>query len=332
MNIKYFLLMAFLSLTGVIQAQLHCTPNTPGFTNPVSSVSLPDPSVIWGNDGFFYLYATQDIGLVPIMRSRDLITWEHIGNAFTQESRPRFIDGGGSIWAPDINRIGNHWVLYYSLSKWGEIHKNGIGIAVADSPTGPFRDLGPLFISDEIGVTNSIDQFYIEDEGRKYLFWGSFHGLYGVELAHDGLSVKRNATKLKVAGNAYEAIYIHRKGDYYYLFASVDACCEGVKSTYKLVVGRSTSLFGPYLDKQGRRMLDNHHELVLRSNDHFKGPGHNAEFLTDREGTDWILYHAVNVRDPQGRKLMLDRVEWINGWPVINDGTPSLEISQKPRF
>ena len=93
MNIKYFLLMAFLSLTGVIQAQLHCTPNTPGFTNPVSSVSLPDPSVIRGNDGFFYLYATQDIGLVPIMRSRDLITWEHIGNAFTQESRPRFIDG-----------------------------------------------------------------------------------------------------------------------------------------------------------------------------------------------------------------------------------------------
>lgn len=153
-----------------------------------------------------------------------------------------------------------------------------------------------------------------------------------MELAHDGLSVKRNATKLKVAGNAYEAIYIHRKGDYYYLFASVDACCEGVKSTYKLVVGRSTSLFGPYLDKQGWRMLDNHHELVLRSNDHFKGPGHNAEFLTDREGTDWILYHAVNVRDPQGRKLMLDRVEWINGWPVINDGTPSLEISQKPRF
>ena len=166
MNIKYFLLVAFLSLTGVIQAQLHCTPNTPGFTNPVSSVSLPDPSVIRGNDGFFYLYATQDIGLVPIMRSRDLITWEHIGNAFTQESRPRFIDGGGSIWAPDINRIGNHWVLYYSLSKWGEIHKNGIGMAVADSPTGPFRDLGPLFISDEIGVTNSIDQFYIEDEGR----------------------------------------------------------------------------------------------------------------------------------------------------------------------
>lgn len=332
MNIKLLLFIPFLALTKALHAQSVSTSNTVGFTNPVSTVSLPDPSVIRGSDGFFYLYATQDIGLVPIMRSRDLTAWEHIGNAFTQESRPRFINGGGSMWAPDINRIGNRWILYYSLSKWGEIHKNGIGVAVADSPTGPFKDLGPLFISDEIGVTNSIDQFYIEDEGRKYLFWGSFHGLYGVELAHDGLSVKRDATRFKVAGNAYEAIYIHRKGDYYYMFASMDACCEGVKSTYKVVVGRSTALFGPYLDKQGRRMLENQHEVILQGNERFKGPGHNAEFLTDKKGVDWILYHAVDVDDPRGRKLMLDSVEWVDGWPVIGNGTPSLKIPQKPQF
>lgn len=332
MNIKHFLLVSLVALTGTLRAQLVEAPSATGFTNPVSMVSLPDPSVIRGGDGFFYLYATQDIGLVPIMRSRDLTTWEHVGNAFTKESRPCFIDGGGYMWAPDINRIGNRWVLYYSLSKWGEIHKNGIGVAVADSPSGPFKDLGPLFTSDEIGVANSIDQFYMEDEGRKYLFWGSFHGLYGVELAHDGLSVKRGVGKLRIAGNAYEAVYIHRKGGYYYLFASVDACCEGIKSTYKLVVGRSTSLFGPYLDKQGRRMLENQHEVVLQGNGRFKGPGHNAEFLSDKEGADWILYHAVDVRDPRGRKLMLDRVDWIDGWPVIGNGTPSLDMSQKPQF
>ena len=126
MNIKYFLLMAFLSLTGVIQAQLHCTPNTLGFTNPVSSVSLPDPSVIRGNDGFFYLYATQDIGLVPIMRS----VISSLGSTSAMLSHKKAVPAllmAEAVWAPDINRIGNHWVLYYSLSKWGEIHKNGIG-------------------------------------------------------------------------------------------------------------------------------------------------------------------------------------------------------------
>ena len=74
MNIKHFLLVSLVALTGTLRAQLVEAPSATGFTNPVSMVSLPDPSVIRGGDGFFYLYATQDIGLVPIMRSRDLTT------------------------------------------------------------------------------------------------------------------------------------------------------------------------------------------------------------------------------------------------------------------
>lgn len=83
------------------------------------------------------------------------------------------------------------------------------------------------------------------------MFWGSFRGIYGVELTEDGLAVKPGAEKKQIAGTAYEGTYIHKKKGYYYMFASTGTCCEGLKSTYQTVVGRSKSLWGPYQDKQG---------------------------------------------------------------------------------
>ncbi|GEM_PF-13120 len=294
------------------------------YNNPVIGYSLPDPTIIQANDGYFYLYATEDIRNLPIHRSKDLVYWEMVGTAFTDESRPTFEPKGG-IWAPDIEYINGQYVLYYSMSVWGGHWTCGIGAAVSDRPEGPFTDKGPLFISKEIDVENSIDQFYIEDKGKKYLFWGSFHGLYAIELSEDGLSVKEGAQKQKVAGNAYEAVYIHKRNGYYYMFASIGSCCEGVNSTYTTVAGRSENLFGPYTDKQGKRMLDNNHEIIIQANNRFVGTGHNSEIVTDDNGDNWIFYHAVDKENPAGRVLLMDRVEWQDEWPVIKGGTPSLE-------
>ncbi|HIU55403.1 MAG TPA: family 43 glycosylhydrolase, partial [Candidatus Gallibacteroides avistercoris] len=160
-------------------------------------------------------------------------------------------------------------------------------------------------------------------------FWGSFRGIYGIELSDDGLSVKPGAEKKQIAGTAYEGTYIHKHKGYYYLFASVGTCCEGVKSTYTTVVGRSKNLFGPYVNKQGRPMLENHHEVVIHKNDSFVGTGHNSEIVTDKNGDDWVLYHAVDLNNPGGRKLMLDRVRWKGGWPYVENSTPS-SVSDVP--
>lgn len=121
----------------------------------------------------------------------------------------------------------------------------------------------------------------------------------------------------QVAGTAYEGTYIHKRGGYYYLFASIGRCCEGLKSTYTTVVGRSKHLFGPYVDKKGESMLENHHEVLIDKNEAFVGPGHNSEIVTDDKGADWMFYHAVSVANPEGRVLMLDRVNWKKGWPVV---------------
>lgn len=320
MQIK-LLLLSFLSYSAGLMAE-----NT--YTNPVVDYSLPDPSVIKGDDGYYYLYATEDIRNLPIHRSKDLVNWELVGTAFTDETRPDFEPKGG-LWAPDINKIGDKYVLYYSMSVWGGEWTCGIGCAVADTPAGKFKDCGMMFRSNGINVQNSIDPFYIEDGGKKYLFWGSFHGIYGIELSDDGLKVKEGAKPVQVAGDAYEGTYIHKRDGYYYLFASIGRCCEGIKSTYTTVVGRSDKLFGPYLDKQGRSMSDNNHEVLIQKNESFVGTGHNSEIVTDKAGDDWMFYHAVKVSDPDGRVLMLDKIVWEDDWPSVKTNSPSLE-SEKP--
>lgn len=300
------------------------------YKNPVVDYSLPDPTVIKGDDGYFYLYATEDIRNMPIHRSKDLINWESVGTVFTKETRPTFEPKGG-LWAPDINKIGNRYVLYYSMSRWGGEWTCGIGVATAEKPEGPFIDHGMMFRSSDIGVQNSIDPFYIEENGKKYLFWGSFRGIYGIELSQDGLAVASGAVKKQIAGTAYEGTYIHKRNGYYYLFASTGTCCEGLKSTYQTVVGRSDNLWGPYVDKKGNLMLENNHEILIHKNKDFVGTGHNAELVADKNGDDWVLYHGVSVANPSGRVLLLDKVIWKEGWPTVK-GNSASKKAKKPLF
>lgn len=320
--------LAACSSSGPKEVEPEVTEET--YANPVIDYSLPDPTVIQGNDGYYYLYATEDIRNLPIHRSKDLVRWESVGTAFTDQTRPDFEPEGG-IWAPDINKIGDRYVLYYSMSVWGGEWTCGIGCAVADTPAGPFKDCGKLFRSNEINVQNSIDPFYIEDEGKAYLFWGSFRGIYAIELNPDGLSIKDGEKPRQIAGTAYEGTYIHKKNGYYYLFASTGTCCEGLKSTYTTVVGRSEHLFGPYLNKKGESMMDNQHEILIHKNDSFVGTGHNSEIVTDKEGNDWMFYHAVSVKHPEGRVLMMDQIVWQDGWPSVATASPSLK-AKKPRI
>ncbi len=298
----------------------------PTYHNPVIQRSAPDPTIIQISDGSFYLYSTEDIRNLPIYHSYDLVNWELVGTAFTESTRPTFEPNGG-LWAPDINYINGKYVLYYSMSVWGGEQTCGIGRAIADRPEGPFTDLGMLFRSNTIGVQNSIDQNYVEDDGKKYLFWGSFSGIYGIELTDDGLNIREGSEKRQIAGTAYEGTYIHKRGNYYYMFASTGSCCNGLNSTYTTVVGRSENLWGSYTDKQGRSMMQNFHEVLISRNDVFVGVGHNSEIVQDNAGNDWILYHGYSVAAPTERRVFLDKVIWVDDWPTVVGGTPSIEAA-----
>ena len=284
---------------------------------PVIDMSAPDPTVIRAEDGTFYLYATEDMRNIPIFHSANLVDWKLVGTAFTDNSRPKWLPKGG-IWAPDIQRVGGKYHLYYAKSVWGGEWDAGIGVAVSNNPAGPFVDRGCMFTSKQIGIQNCIDPFYIEDGGKKYLFFGSFHGIYGVELTADGLHVKQGAKPREVAGTFMEATYIRRRGGYYYLFGSTGTCCEGARSTYRITIGRSKSLFGPYVDKTGQRLLDNHYNILLDKDDSVLGPGHNAGLITDDAGNDYMFYHGFKASDPDaGRVVWLSRIVWADGWPSV---------------
>lgn len=299
------------------------------YRNPVINRSVPDPTVLRAADGTYYLYATEDIRNVPIFKSTDMVNWTFVGTAFTDETRPDFVKNDGNrragIWAPEVNYINGKYVLTCSMSTWGGHWTNGIGSAVSDSPEGPFKMVAnPMFIAKEIDVENSIDQTtFRDDDGKLYMFWGSFFGIYGVELNEDGTLLKDGTRKRQIAGTAYEGTYIHKKDGYYYMFASVGTCCEGLKSTYRTVVGRSDNLWGPYLNKQGESMMDNKHEVLIQGDDFFKGTGHNSQIVQDDAGSDYLYYHAYSVEKPNERVCLMDRIEWVEGWPYVKGGVPS---------
>ena len=290
------------------------------YTNPVITFSsVADPTVIRTDEGF-YLYATQTNSYwIPIYFSKDLVNWEFKRSAFRKATRPTedVLPGGGAFWAPEIRYINGKYVLYFSWAKWGDGSISYTAVATSDSPVGDFLNAKPLLITDDFG-SNCIDQFYYEEDGKKYMFVGSFNGIYVTELTDDGLSVKRGADgkpvlKKQVCGRAFEGTNIYKKGKYYYLFASINNCCpnNGMDSKYKVVVGRSENLLGPYVDRKGKDMLDNSWELVLEGDgETFFGPGHNSIIIPDDAGTDWMIYHSyVKENGTVGGRLgMLDRI------------------------
>lgn len=304
------------------------------YTNPVITFSsAADPTVIRTDEGF-YLYATQTNSYwIPIYFSKDLVNWEFKRSAFRKATRPTedVLPGGGAFWAPEIRYINGKYVLYFSWAKWGDGSKSYTAVATSDSPVGDFLNAKPLLITDDFG-SNCIDQFYYEEDSKKYMFVGSFNGIYVTELTDDGLSVKRGADgkpvlKKQVCGRAFEGTNIYKKGKYYYLFASINNCCDGINSRYKVVVGRSEKLLGPYVDRKGKDMLDNSWELVLEGDgETFFGPGHNSIIIPDDAGTDWMIYHSyVKENSTVGGRLgMLDRIVWSpDGWPTIKKCVPS---------
>ncbi len=319
-----------------------------GFYNPVFEPVLADPSVVFdSSDNTFYAYGTEDDWddgkggrYIPILRSTTLTDWEYVGNAFSR--KPSWKSDGG-LWAPDINKIDGKYLMYYAYSTWGD-ENPGIGLAISDRPEGPFTDQGKLFDSKEIEVPNSIDPFLYRDGSKKYLFWGSYsndahQGTYLIELTDDGRKIKKGAEKIKIAAGDFEAVMMYKRDNYYYFFGSKGSCCEGAESTYHVLVARSENLFGPYVDKEGQEIVERGNgTLILEGNNKYKGPGHVSNIVKDKNGTEWIFYHAIDSQHGKlsngtsRRMLMLDKINWEGNWPVIADKTPSIFSKTSPKF
>ncbi len=294
-----------------------------------TQVPAHDPVIALQNEQY---YAFTTGPGITIYSSKDKVHWKNSGRVFKSEpswARKVAPDFNGHLWAPDIIEHNNKYYLYYSVSAFGQ-NTSAIGVSINETldPTAtnykwidqgivvqsvPFRD-----------NWNAIDPAVIKDEnGTPWMSFGSFWGgLKLVKLNSDLISLAEPqvwydlATRPGVQYNPIEAPFIFKKDNYYYLFASFDFCCQGVKSTYKLAVGRSKYIEGPYIDKDGKSMLEGGGTIVLEGNKDWAGAGHNSVYTFDNQ--DYMIFHAYEMATNGTPRLRMLPMTWKEGWPTIN--------------
>lgn len=300
-------------------------------------VEVHDP-VMAREGGTYYVFSTGPG--ITIYQSDDLEHWRWVGRAF--DGQPEWAeraapDFTGHLWAPDIFEHDGRFYLYYSVSAFGR-NTSGIGVTVnaaldPSSPDYQWVDQGLLLRSvPNRDDWNAIDPAIIVDgDGTPWMSFGSFwDGLKLVKLdrslvrlaePQEWHSLAKRPTRESAPDDdpgdgAIEAPYIFRKNGWYYLFVSFDKCCRGMDSTYKIMVGRSKSVTGPYVDRAGTPMLAGGGTLVLEGTKNWVALGHNAAYTFDDR--DWLVFHAYETADNARQKLRILPIGWDDGWPVVD--------------
>lgn len=315
-------LLSLFSPTGARAASIHSlAPNIQG------DLSAHDPTLI-KQGSTYYVFSTG--GGIQIRTSPDLVTWTYAGTVFS--SIPSWVTSAvGSItdlWAPDIHYVNGTYYLYYAGSTFGS-NNSVIGLAtnVTLNPSDSryhWVDQGLVLRSTTSDNYNAIDpNLSFDGNGVPWLAFGSFWS--GIKLRRlDASTFKPSsadttiyALAQRAAPDALEAAYIFHHGSYYYLFASIDNCCQGANSTYKTVVGRSSSITGPYVDESGVRMDQGGYTILLQSSGNMRGPG--GESLYQDGSRTLLIHHWYDASANGAIKIYIRNVTWgSNGWPTLS--------------
>ena len=300
-----------------------------------------DPVLAHDGDRY-YLFHSGARGV--ILMSPDLVNWEWSGRIF--EKNPAWAQGVNrdfiDFWAPDISFFNDRWHVYYAVSSMGS-QNSAIGLATnntlnPDSPEYAWVDEGIVLQSQTGDAWNAIDPNVVLDEkGDPWLVWGSYwQGLYMRRLdAATGMLLESDDTTYHIAqrtrerdgDDSLEGAFIVQHDGMWYLFASYDHCCMGAASTYNVRVGRSDTITGPYVDRDGVPMLEGGGTRILSDYGTWVGPGHNGLLMNDDgpqdDGIDWIVYHAYH-KNTGAFKLRIESIAW------DDEGWPSLPSQEKP--
>jgi arabinan endo-1,5-alpha-L-arabinosidase len=321
------------------------------YINPIYARDFADPGILKVPNGY-YAYASQGLtakGMhnIQIAFSKDTVHWEAKADALPDKAHWA---NEQDYWAPHVIYNDGHYYLFYNAKT--NFSGQGIGVAKANSPEGPFIDSGKPLIYGESYI--HIDAYVFEDSetNRYWLCWGSCFqaiklreldaSLLDFALGSETIEILRPETNHLFA-SLHEAAWIHRRFDpflkqqFYYLFSSGSNAFGS--DSYGIMVARSETLYGPYLSLAEAKNRED--SVVLRGNDVFLNPGANALF-TDTNGQDWLLYHAY-IREgltidyetlrKTPRVLMLDALYYDEeGWPYVQTGSPSTTLQKSPAY
>jgi arabinan endo-1,5-alpha-L-arabinosidase len=345
--------IAALALAGCA-AEPRNAPQTT-YSNPVLDTDFPDPAVLRAADGFYYAYATQGekdgaTHNIQVARSPDLVRWERLGDALP--AKPGWASRTQDFWAPHVAEHDGRYILYYSAKPDAALTDNSRGlclaVATATRPEGPFTDIGKPLQCGESFV--NIDPMSFDDPktGKRLLYWGSGFGPIKVqELAPDRISFAPGSKPIDLVHviksedpgeyqRLVEGAWVIYRAPWYYLFYSGDNCC-GPNAHYAALVARSRSATGPF--ETLAQASGTKSSAILAARDIWVAPGHNS-IATDAAGNDWIVYHAVDSRNPRSkpdaeintrRVMLIDRIVYEKGWPRLETGGPTTGPRPGPR-
>ncbi|WP_433697191.1 arabinan endo-1,5-alpha-L-arabinosidase [Nocardiopsis sp. CA-288880] len=291
----------------------------PGPGLVTGDVRVHDPSFV-KRPGGGYLVAHTAHG-VGLKTSTDRTAFSNAGVVFPSGApwTTPYTGGDRNLWAPHLSYADGRYHLYYSASTFGS-NRSAIFLATSTSGnSGTWNNEGLVVESSTSDDFNAIDpHLQVDAQGRWWMAFGSFwSGLKMVRI--DPATGKRHdGTLHSIAGRgggAIEAPTIFYRGGRYYLFVSFDTCCQGAASTYRIMVGRSSSITGPYVDRNGTAMLAGGGTEVLSGHGSVHGPGHQDVFAdTD---SDILAYHYY---DDNGTALLgLNWLGWdSSGWPYVH--------------
>jgi arabinan endo-1,5-alpha-L-arabinosidase len=291
---------------------------------------IHDPTMVREGSNYYVLatnkYQQKD---VPEFCSADLHTFWFCGNVF--DGVPAWalaeIPGARGIWAPDVKFVHGEFRVYYAVSTFGS-NLSDIGLITnktmdPKSPNYHWLDQGKVFGSVKTDDFNAIDPNLATDaDGNQWLSFGSFWS--GIKMRRidpeTGKLSTQDTTLYSIASRPrtetqkgeIEAPFVIRHGQYYYLFVSYDRCCRGAQSTYRIMVGRADKITGPYVDKDGKPMMDGGATEILAGNERWRGPG--GQSVVQDPDRDLLVFHAYDGKD--GRPfLQISTLAWENGWP-----------------
>lgn len=314
-------------------------PAPPTYQNPIWDTDVPDPTLLDAADGWIYAYATQSpvggaMHNLQVGRSRDLVSWQRLPDGMPD--KPGWASRTQKFWAPHVVERDGGYILYFSAEKNGGGHC--VGAARAGSPGGPFVDVGQPLVCGKGFV--HIDPMAFDDPrtGKRLLYWGSgFEPIRVQELAPDRVHLAPGSAPIMLVGvdpaerygRLVEGAWVVYREPWYVLFYSGDNCC-GPDAHYAILVARARQATGPFTSAAAAERRPT--SAIVEASARWNAPGHNAVF-TDRAGTDWLVYHAIDRQHPHlertiggdrdvRRVLLMDPIRWVDGWPSA-PGAPS---------
>ena len=273
--------------------------------NPILPEFHADPEVLFSNQtGKFYIYSTTDGAAgwggyyFTVFSSPDLVNWTHEGIMLNLNTDVAW--ASGNAWAPCIEEVkqkdGTYKYYFYFSGHDTKRNRKSIGVAVADTPTGPFKDLGHPIVYDlpegvRGGQQIDVDVFTDPVSGKHYLYWGNGY-MAGAELNDDMVSLKPGTTTVMTPKGGTLQDYAFREGAYvfyrngkYYFHWSVD---DTGSPNYHVAYGTSTSPLGQI------EVAKDPIVLIQNPGKDIYGPAHNSVLQIPGRDEWYIVYHRIH--------------------------------------